>query len=240
MNIGRILIGTSLVGLLILYGVVTYHQNTYWRDKITFWEHAVSISPKSGAAHGALAIAYRDKGYIDKARVEGQRSLALDPGLWYAYMLLGDIYGSEEKWDQAIMMYKIGMKGVSRYGRGQYNLGVAYSKKGNLEQAESYFKKSIAIRDDMHYPHYELALLYRKQDRFEDAEREYLKVLSMQPDHVMARYGLAKTLEWMGRREEAIRLYQDVMRLSGQEDTELGELREKARERMNRMQSSQE
>ncbi len=73
----------------------------------------------------------------------------------------------------------------------QLNLGIAYARVGDLEQAEASLLKAIESNDRHPAAYNELGIVYRKSGRFEEARRSYEQALDAFPGFHYARRNLA-------------------------------------------------
>ena len=53
-------------------------------------------NPYNAGAHHNLGLALLKLGELDKAKKEGDLAIKLDPGLWYPYVLMANIYEKEQ------------------------------------------------------------------------------------------------------------------------------------------------
>lgn len=84
--------------------------------------------------------------------------------LWYHLGLLKELIHSDD--NQAIECYKIA--GQFGYSGADYNIGVAYQKLGNYEQAEIYYKKFIENKPHSDECKVALGLCYLAQKKFHE------------------------------------------------------------------------
>jgi Flp pilus assembly protein TadD len=71
------------------------------------------------------------------------------------------------------------------------DLGIAYRKVGDLEQAEASLQRALALNPRHPVVHNELGMLYRKSGRFDEARASYEQALALQPAFHYARRNLA-------------------------------------------------
>lgn len=71
------------------------------------------------------------------------------------------------------------------------DLGIAHHRAGNLEKAEEYLLKAVAINPEHPSAHNELGIIYRETGRFEEARQSYLAALAIYPGYHHARRNLA-------------------------------------------------
>lgn len=71
------------------------------------------------------------------------------------------------------------------------DLGIAYHRAGDLEQAEAQFAAALEVSPSHPIAHNELGIIYRKTGRFQQARASYEKALSLYPGFHYARRNLA-------------------------------------------------
>jgi Tfp pilus assembly protein PilF len=93
-------------------------------------------------------------------------------------------YIKAENYDAAISLLEKVIAVESRVPAPFVNLGMAYSKKGDVVNAEKYLR--MAVNVDLTHPvaNNQLGLLYRKKGRFDDARKAYTNALTKYPDYL--------------------------------------------------------
>jgi Flp pilus assembly protein TadD len=71
------------------------------------------------------------------------------------------------------------------------DLGIAYSRSGDLDRAEASLGKALAINPDHPIANNELGMVYRRQGRVADARASYEKALAVSPSFHFAHRNLA-------------------------------------------------
>ena len=71
------------------------------------------------------------------------------------------------------------------------DLGIAYSRSGDLDRAEASLGKALAINPDHPIANNELGMVYRRKGRFADARVRYEKALAVYPSFHFAHRNLA-------------------------------------------------
>ena len=93
------------------------------------------------------------------------------------------------------------------------NLGVAFGKKGHINEAISQYQEALRLKTDNADAHYDLGNALGKKGQIDEAIRQYQEALRLQPDYVEARINLGMTLGKKGQTDEAIRQFQESIRL---------------------------
>lgn len=194
-------------------------------DAVAHYRRACSLFPEFGAAHYALAMAYRDLDRRDEARTE---------------LALHQKYGTS--WPGVDDPVLAGVRGLKVDSRAQAQRGLELAKAGRLEEAVQAHEAALAANPDLiqahanlislygrlkqwekaeaHYQaieragrqsdeaHYNYGVLLGLQQRYAEAAEAYRKALEANPQHASAHNNLGQILERDGRLDEALEAYQ--------------------------------
>jgi protein O-mannosyl-transferase len=94
-----------------------------------------------------------------------------------------------------------------------YNLGIAFSERGEAEQAIDHYRQAITLRLNYAEAHYNLGRLLVEQGQLDDAIAHYEKAVDINPDDPEAQNNLGVTLFGVGRADEAISHYQKALEI---------------------------
>jgi tetratricopeptide (TPR) repeat protein len=86
-------------------------------------------------------------------------------------------------------------------------------KNGNLEQAESYFKKAIQWNENYYEAYYIYGLFLRERGETDEAEKKFRKAIRFNKYHAMAHYQLGEMYIAAGRADKAQGEYEDLKKL---------------------------
>lgn len=165
--------------------------------------------PKSLAVK--LAHIYFHTGSWDKALVEYQKVLAIDPQDWNVHATIGQIHLKKGDWEKALEFLEKAAEGFLKDGQAKKAAGplreiaaviqreiepqdterAVKMYRRNLERHAESLENLTALRD-LYHRHNQteeafeltvrLAELYNKQDYIDKAEKEYTRALEMKPD----------------------------------------------------------
>jgi tetratricopeptide (TPR) repeat protein len=197
------------------------------RDLAAAVEHfrrACELSPHYGAAHYALASAYRDLGQTAQASehfaLHQKDSLtrpALDDPLLDAVMGLN--IGSTEplkkatnleaegQLEQAAVEYERALKINPKLANANVNLIITYAKLGQVEKAEKRYRLAVEINPNLAEAHYNFGVLLTKQARYKEAASAFQRSIEINPFYAEAHYNYGALIEREGRLPEAAEHY---------------------------------
>ena len=65
--------------LILVFGTSAWFQVRHWRDAVSLFEHALSVTGESSLAHGALGEALFFRGEVDRALAQFQKAISFSP-----------------------------------------------------------------------------------------------------------------------------------------------------------------
>lgn len=136
--------------ILISFSLKTWKQIEVWKNSISLFRHAVSVTHENWVAHLNLGEALFDRGDINKAMLHYQQAIKINPLFELAYLNLGTAYASKGEIDKAIESYKTALTIKKELPAAHLNLGNAYYRKGDYETAHSYYLYALKLKPD--YP----------------------------------------------------------------------------------------
>jgi tetratricopeptide (TPR) repeat protein len=95
-----------LIIILGLYSLVTFRQNTYWRDNLSLFKRALTYSPENHRLHNNLGVIYFETGVIGSAIAHFKAAIKLKPDYKDAYYNLGRVYAGLRHYRDAAHVWK--------------------------------------------------------------------------------------------------------------------------------------
>jgi tetratricopeptide (TPR) repeat protein len=194
-------------------------------EAIDHLKRAIALFPQFGAAHYALALAYRAAGRREEAQASlqqhaqyGARWPALpDPVLAGVLALredsaalvqrgvkladAGDVQGAIEAHEAAVTANPA-------MAQAHANLISLYGRARNWLKAEAHYRAVLELGVNVADAHYDYGVLLGLQERWDDAAGAYRRAIALNPLHAEAHNNLGQTLERQRKVEEAAAAYQ--------------------------------
>jgi len=130
------------------------------------------------------------------SEVRDERGLTITDHAWVGSGARGDFQRAvvlleQEQYAAAIPVLVQVTEAAPRLTTPHVDLGIAYSRVGDLEHAKVSLEKALELNPRHPAALNELGIVYRKLGRFADARRSYEQALEHQPDFHFARLNLA-------------------------------------------------
>lgn len=167
---------------------------------------AMKLAPESEFGFTALALVRGNQGRWPQSAKMATRSLAFnprDPAVWKmlswasSYQVPPDIVTAEKAARRALELEE-------KDSTGQYLLGLALLRKGDLPGAETSFRKALQINPASGAPHTGLAHLYLASNKPEEALAAIEQQLSVTPGSGQGFFDKACILTVLGRTQPAL------------------------------------
>lgn len=94
-----------------------------------------------------------------------------------------------------------------------YNLGVAYSKAGNYDEAIKSYNKAILLKLDLLPAYFALGVAYSKLQFYQEAIGAYKTVIHNNPNDINSYFNLATVYRQSKRYKEAVEAYKELIKL---------------------------
>ncbi len=96
-------------------------------------------------------------------------------------------------WSDPLVLWKDVAKKMPHKTRAFLNVGVAYERKGDLENAELWFRKALAIKPDSNFALFHIGNIYLSRGMKDKAIKTWLDALKINPAAKVVHYALGNT-----------------------------------------------
>jgi tetratricopeptide (TPR) repeat protein len=160
----------GLVIIILIFSYWSYERNKVWQDAVALWEDNAEKSPNHAMVHGNLGRAYMGAGQFDKALIETEKSLQLNPQLTGAYYNLATIYMDYFRdYEKAEKYLKEALKRNRRDSTALFNMGVLYDRQRNFTKSSQIFREYLKKNPDDPIGYYNLATSYYNMRNYDKA-----------------------------------------------------------------------
>jgi tetratricopeptide (TPR) repeat protein len=205
-------------GLLIPLMFVTWNQVGHWKDSITLFKHAISVTdnkyPDIALTHNNLGIAQEEKGRLSEAIAQYKTAMKIRPDFALPHNNLGNVLFATKKTEEAIAYYKSALKLNPAYAMAHSNLGIALEEKGELEEAIAHYREAIRLEPNLVLAHYNLGIVLKEKGEFEEAISHYKAAIKFKPDFALAHINLGNALLAIQKTDEAITHYRFAIKIN--------------------------
>lgn len=173
---------------------------------------------KNAVGHYKLGIAHLmgETPALQKAYIQFQKAVRLDPRHRNARYFLGHIYFQQEKYDEAINSFQKVISIDSDYSEAHNYLGRIYSLQEKFDLAIASYQTALK---NLEYEtpetsYWNLGLVYVRQEKYEDATRELKNALLVNPNFIRVHNLLGSVYTKMGAKDKSIASYKRVLQIA--------------------------
>jgi protein O-mannosyl-transferase len=135
--------GTAL--LVLLLAARTSVQVRYWKDDITLFSRALSVTSNNCFAHNQLGALLRQQGNPGAALEHYRQAVAACPWSDLAQANLGGFLANAGQLEAALSHLRISVAINPRQVPGNYNLGLALWHQGKTQEAATHFRQALQV-----------------------------------------------------------------------------------------------
>ncbi len=146
--------------LIAALAVGTWRQAGYWRDSLTLWSHAQSVTTSNALAHAGLGTALYGIGQFGEAASEYEQAVRIEPNFAEAYGGLGATYSALGMYNEAANSFEQTVRIDPSRANAYFGLGDAYGKLGRYSKAADAYKQVIRLNPNDADAHFNVGLAY--------------------------------------------------------------------------------
>jgi tetratricopeptide (TPR) repeat protein len=197
----------SLANGALSKGIDVYMRQDY-KGAIREFRRAIGLAPNS--TYSTDASNYMANAYIALGDTEGaikayKDAIHRSPDRDDIYISLGNLYFSDERYNEAAEAYEKAVKIWPNAGN-HYALGQAYLNAGRHSEADREFNAVLRTEPDQPNGYYGLGLNFSKQGRYEDAILQFKEAIRVEPKFYDGYAELGYAYADLGEMDEAQRI----------------------------------
>jgi tetratricopeptide (TPR) repeat protein len=181
----RTIVYAGLITMFIIFGVLTYQRCKIWNDSLTLWNDTIAKYPS--------AIAYNNRGTLqngpngaDRALVDFNRAIDLDPAFAKAYNNRGIAYLSEGNLDSALKDFKKTIELQPDYFDAYNNRGIIFAYLKEYDKALADFNRAQSLNPGYLPVYLNRGIAYMQKGSCDLAIRDFDKVIMLDPTNSTA------------------------------------------------------
>jgi tetratricopeptide (TPR) repeat protein len=187
----RYCIAFAGASLLVFLSLATLRQVSIWKNSIDLWSFVIEHNSDDDAyafAYMNRGLAYAEKGNIDLAMKDYDRTIALDPSYAQAYINRGVLYGKLGQQDRAREDYDAAIARDPSNGLAYYNRGIVFGELGQVQRAIEDYSVAIKLNSSFPSAFSNRGMLFDKMGRYDLAIEDFTTAISLRPgytdDHI--------------------------------------------------------
>ena len=214
-------IGTwgALLAILAVFGTLTWEQAGIYRDKITFYNHIVSLNPGAHSVYRSLANALIDAGQPSEALAASRVAVELRPDSADAHVILGASFLGLGRLDEAEEGFRQALELDPDHKHARHSVAEIRRAQGRFAKSIESYLAVLEIDPDFAPAHAGMGEALFRLGRYPQAVDSLDRAASLGPLPVGRLYLLAEGLRRQQRFEEAVEAYRNVLEIDSKYDT---------------------
>jgi tetratricopeptide (TPR) repeat protein len=186
----------ATTGVLILSAclVLTESQLRYWQDSESLFTHALAVTKDNALVHLNLGAALDEQNKPEKALIEYQKALQLDPHRHEIYNNIGRLLNDGGKREAALNYYREAVRLNPKSQFSHNNLGLVLVGLGHWDEAMGQFSEAAQLDADYAPPRFQMGKILLKQGHDAEAMPHFHGALRIEPDNLQMLIYLARVL----------------------------------------------
>jgi len=204
----------AVAGVLIAICVaLTRQQISYWKDGISVWQRAVTVTEHNYQAHNWLGLALYSQGRFAEAIPEFEEAARLNPSFAEIYASLGRALADEGQIDEAIAACQKALTIRPGNIAAQNDLCDFLLRSRRWEEAMVQCRLAVKLAPDNATALYNLGNALALKGQYAEAVTYFRRALQIQPADAMALTALGSILLHLGQGDAAILQFREALKL---------------------------
>lgn len=196
---------------------LSYQRCDVWTNSETLWTDVIAKFPNTSEGYLNRGQYYTDNEIFDKAMVDYDATLQLNPRSTLAYINRGNVYGRTGVYDKALENYSKAIELDPRASKIYLNRGNVYGLQGDIPASVLDFTKAIELERNYLDAYINRGISYSKLGQFENALIDFNTALQLNPSSFKTMTMRAYALLDMGRLDESIADYSTLLQVNPQD-----------------------
>jgi tetratricopeptide (TPR) repeat protein len=199
----NIILGLCAGIALSILSILTLLQVKYWRNSLTLYEHAISVTKNNYIMQCNYGILLSEKGRDEEALEHLRIALQINPRYYYVHYGIGTVLLKKGKFAESIEQFDKAIELQPDYHKAYYEKGRAFYLQGYRQLAVEQCLKALQIKPDYTLARITLAHTLAEMGMLQPAVENYYIVLKLEPDQIF----VLENLAWLLATTEDRRIY---------------------------------
>jgi Flp pilus assembly protein TadD len=185
-------LATIAVVVVVALGAVAWNQVGYWRDGVTLFERAVSVTTRNARAHDGLGRALHHRGESARAIASFRRAVEIDPRYADAHCNLARALELAGRAEESLDHFERGLQLDPDDAECRVSYGTALIKRSRLGLARAELEEAVRLDPDQLSAHKNLGVVMARLGELESAITHFQEALRIDPADEGARRNLER------------------------------------------------
>ncbi|HNY51774.1 MAG TPA: tetratricopeptide repeat protein, partial [Smithella sp.] len=186
----RFLAPVAVIFLSLLM-LLTWQQCHYWKNSVTVFIHAISVTKNNALAHNQLGLAFYEQGRDREALYHFDKTILLQPAQDSAYNNRGAIYLKYGRTEQALQDFNKTLAVNPHYVKAYNNRANLYIQERQYRLAMEDLNEEIRLQPDYVLAYFNRGLLSAGLGDYQKAIHDFDSVTMLNANHVYAYHNRA-------------------------------------------------
>ncbi|MFN8177838.1 MAG: tetratricopeptide repeat protein [bacterium] len=199
--------------LVAILAAASFAQSSRWRTSDALYRQALSVNPKSAAAHSNLASLLLADGRVEEALSHFDGALSSNPGYVPALVGKGNALVAAGRLPEAIPALEEAVRLAPSFAEAHAHLAAALASAGRDDEAVQHLETARRLRPDDPDVNCNLGAYFLSRGDVDRAEQNLRRAVAADPRFAEAHYQLGTCLWTRGELDGALAQYRTAIRL---------------------------
>lgn len=211
-RVPRPVLAGAALALVAALSLAAHAQARTWKDSLTLFRHALTVTDGNYLAHLNVAVALSQKNQEAEALHHFREVLRLQPNLADAHAALATGLRRWGRPAEALPHARRAVQLKPERSRFRHTLAIILGDLGRKDEAIVQLRKAVELSPGLADAHYGLGVLLQEKGRTDEALEHYQAALEAKPELADLYAPTATLFARKGDLAEAVRLYEEALR----------------------------
>ncbi|HXR04245.1 MAG TPA: tetratricopeptide repeat protein [Verrucomicrobiae bacterium] len=209
----RVGLGAVAAVSIMICIALAHQQISYWKDGVSVWRRAVTVTENNYQAHNWLGLALYSQGRYGEAILEFEEAARLNPSFAEVYTSLGQAFAVEDQLDEAISACQKALTIRPGFISAQNDLCDFLLRSGRTNEAVVQCRLAVKLAPDNVTALNNLGDALALEGQSVEALACFRKALEIQPEDGTVLTALGSLLFRLGQYDAAISRFREALKL---------------------------